>query len=265
MHRLPYELVFAAITLATITAWYLKAAQGGLPQPGSLTGLALGTAGFLLMLGAETLYTLRKRRQRFASGTMSFWLRMHVFAGIVGPCLALLHSAGKFHGVAGLTAMLTVMIVLSGFVGRFIYTATPRTIEGAELGFQELERQLAAIDRQLKALGGSLRETPLLSLAAATPPRGWWPVFGRHWLRWRHALRLRRTMEHSGLSGQEPAGQVEQLLLQRYCLRLQIGGLAGTRRLLALWHVFHIPLGDVLFILAFIHIGGALYYSVLSK
>jgi hypothetical protein len=37
------------------------------------------------------------------------------------------------------------------------------------------------------------------------------------------------------------------------------------RRLLSLWHLFHIPLGLVLFTLAFIHVGGALYYAAFLK
>jgi NADPH-dependent 2,4-dienoyl-CoA reductase/sulfur reductase-like enzyme len=38
-----------------------------------------------------------------------------------------------------------------------------------------------------------------------------------------------------------------------------------ARRLLALWHVIHIPLGAVLFTLAFVHIGAALYYATFLK
>jgi hypothetical protein len=32
------------------------------------------------------------------------------------------------------------------------------------------------------------------------------------------------------------------------------------RRLLGLWHAFHVPLGMTLFAAAFLHIVGALYY-----
>ena len=48
---------------------------------------------------------------------------------------------------------------------------------------------------------------------------------------------------------------------------LVIFGASGdlTRRLLALWHVFHVPLGVALFTLAFIHIGAALYYATFSR
>jgi len=37
------------------------------------------------------------------------------------------------------------------------------------------------------------------------------------------------------------------------------------RRLLALWHMFHVPLSGVLFTLAGIHIVAAMYYATLLK
>jgi cytochrome b561 len=58
--------------------------------------------------------------------------------------MVLLHSAWKFHGLAGATMLLTVVIVISGFIGRYIYTRIPRTTEGLEmagaLGAQSLAR-----------------------------------------------------------------------------------------------------------------------------
>jgi cytochrome b561 len=38
-----------------------------------------------------------------------------------------------------------------------------------------------------------------------------------------------------------------------------------ARRMLSVWHTVHIPLGMALFILAFVHIGAALYYSTLLR
>jgi hypothetical protein len=38
-----------------------------------------------------------------------------------------------------------------------------------------------------------------------------------------------------------------------------------ARRLLALWHAVHIPIGMVLFTAAFIHILAAIYYATLLR
>jgi hypothetical protein len=73
--------------------------------------------------------------------------------------------------------------VVSGFVGRYIYTRIPRTLEGTEL--------------------------------------------------------------------ESPAGAS------------QTATLASARRMLSVWYAVHIPLGLALFIAAFFHISGALYYATL--
>ena len=45
--------------------------------------------------------------------------------------MVLLHTAMRFHGLAGLTMLLTVLVVVSGLVGRFLYTRVPRAPEAA--------------------------------------------------------------------------------------------------------------------------------------
>jgi hypothetical protein len=99
--------------------------------------------------------------------------------------MVLLHTSWKFNGLAGATTLLTILIVISGFVGRYIYTQIPRTVDGLEI--------------------------------------------------------------------ETPAGQS------------QASGLARARRLLAVWHIIHIPIGMAVFTAAFIHIGAALYYATLLK
>ena len=153
-----------------------------IPPAGELFGHGMGILGFILMVMTETLYSLRKRSRVARWGKMSSWLQFHIFTGLVGPYMVLLHTSWKFHGLAGATTLLTIIIVLSGFVGRYIYTRIPRTVDGLEIN-------------------GALSE---------------------------QALRQ-------------------------------------ARRLLALWHTVHIPIGMALFVSAFAHVGAALYYVTLSK
>lgn len=153
-----------------------------IPAAGELFGHALGIFGFILMLMTETLYSLRKRSRSARWGRMSNWLQFHIFTGLVGPYMVLLHTSWKFNGLAGATTLFTIVIVISGFVGRYIYTRIPRTTDGLEIE-------------------GDLSEA---------------------------ALRQ-------------------------------------ARRLMALWHTVHIPIGMALFVSAFTHIGAALYYSTFLK
>jgi hypothetical protein len=263
--RPAYELHFSMIAILALTGLYVYVARDGVPQPGGLIGHGLGIVGFLLMLCAETLYTLRKRLRRFTLGSTHTWLQLHVFTGLVGPYLVLLHTAGRFHGLAGLVTLLTVLMVVSGFVGRYLYTAAPRGLDGAEVGIQELEAQIAGADRQLKELGVEAGTTGLAAWMNEDPPRGWRSVLGRHLLQWRYRRRLRRWLRQEQQAGHSQAASLEPLLVRRYRLWMQIHSLAVTRRLLSLWHLFHVPLGAVLFLLAFLHIGAALYYGTFSK
>ncbi|MCZ2126213.1 MAG: hypothetical protein LC099_00375 [Anaerolineales bacterium] len=152
------------------------------PAAGELFGHTLGIVGFILMLLTETLYSIRKRSRKASLGRLSTWLKTHIYMGIVGPFMVLLHTSWKFNGIAGATTLLTIIIVVSGFIGRYVYTRIPRALDGAEID--------------------------------------------------------------SALSPE---------------------ALKRARRLLSLWHTVHIPIGIALFIAAFVHVGGALYYATFLK
>jgi hypothetical protein len=259
-----YELLIALLASALLTGGYLLLARNGPPRPSSTLGYTLGILGFLLMLCTETLYTLRKRARRFHFGRMSSWLQIHIITGIVGPCLVLLHAGGKFHGLAGILAALTIVIVLSGFIGRYIYTAVPRTLDGVELAVRDLEARIAEFDGEIQALDVDLEDTEALAIATETPQSGWLLVFGRAWARWQTRRRLRRALRPLKAAG-IATRSLERLLMARYQLQVQIASLAMTRRMLALWHVLHIPLGAGVFTLAFVHIAGAIYYASFLK
>jgi hypothetical protein len=180
-------LAFAAAVVITAMYALVNYLTGNIPAAGEFYGHTLGIVGFILMLMTETLYSLRKRsRTRVARwGRMSDWLQFHIFTGIVGPYMVLLHSSWKFNGLAGATMLVTIVIVISGFIGRYIYTRIPRTLDGIEVD---------------SAMGG-----------------------------------------------------------------IQASALAQSRRLMALWHTIHIPIGMALFMAAFVHIAAALYYATLLK
>jgi len=178
------ELWFAVIAMVFITGIYGLAVyiMKEIPPASEVFGHGLGILGFLLMLMTEFLYSLRKRSRSVRWGRMSSWLQFHIFTGLVGPYMVLLHSSWKFNGLAGATTLLTIIIVISGIIGRYIFTKIPRTIDGVE---------------------------------------------------------------------------IENSLSQE--------ALKQARRLMALWHTVHIPIGMALFVSAFVHIGAALYYATFLK
>lgn len=142
----------AAIILITLVYLFMRAALRETPRASSLAGHGMGIFGFILMLMTEVLYSVRKRARGARWGRMSTWLQFHIFTGIVGPYLVILHTGWLFNGLAGVLTLFTVVIVVSGFIGRYIYTAIPRAVSGAELSPEEARRLADVLDEQIGAI-----------------------------------------------------------------------------------------------------------------
>jgi hypothetical protein len=148
------DLLPALLAVVAISAAYaVYTGAVAVPEASGLVGHTLGIVGFTLMLMTETLYSFRKRAMRRPRGTMRTWLRFHIFTGIVGPYLVVLHAAWAFNGLAGVLTAMTIVVVISGFIGRYIYTAVPRTADGVVIEAQELQLLLDAARREVA--GGS--------------------------------------------------------------------------------------------------------------
>jgi len=134
MLRNAKELIYAMVACIFIALSYgvVLRFTRQVPAASEFFGHSIGIFGFVLMLSTETLYSLRKRERMARWGRMSAWLQFHIFTGIVGPFMVLLHTSWKFNGLAGVTTLLTAIIVISGFIGRYIYTRIPRTADGIE-------------------------------------------------------------------------------------------------------------------------------------
>ena len=146
------ELIFSLVAMVFITVVYLllMTTSRGVPMASDLYGHGMGIVGFVMMVMTETLYSLRKRWKGARWGRMAEWLEFHIFTGLVGPYLVLLHSAWSFNGLAGVVLLLTAMIVLSGVVGRYFYTAVPRTMDGVEVSLDELDEQSRELAAQVE-------------------------------------------------------------------------------------------------------------------
>lgn len=272
MRRRSYELLYAFLAMVLLGAGYLAVMSRleAVPAASGLFGHSLGIAGFVLMLMTETLYSLRKRSRSARWGKTARWLQFHIFTGLVGPFLVLLHTSWQFNGLAGLVSLMTGIVVLSGFVGRYLYTAIPRTAEGAEFKRADLERQIGEAQAELErwlasrpelaqALGRRLQDLE------AIPGDGLLLLLGRTFLEWGTRLEWARERRRLGEGARAQAAELEKLLRRQRMLRRQVSSLAVARRALATWHTVHIPLGMVLFSAAAVHIGAAIYYATLLR
>lgn len=270
MSKRSNELYLALAVALLITVFYLAAIQNGVPRPSGPVGHALGIVGFLLMLGAETLYSWRKQQRGAGRGRISTWLQVHIFIGLIGPFLVLLHSAWRLNGLAGGVMVLTMLMVASGFLCSYVYTALPHTIDGSELALRDLEAQIAAANSQLQGwTAGHAKTVANLGerLAALTVQAGRSDelmVLGRSLLRWGYQRQLRQALERVDPADRPQARELGQMLEQRYRLQVQADSLVAARALLGRSRKIHVVIGVVLFALAFIHIGAALYYATFA-
>jgi len=274
MRRRSRELWYALGAMVVITLVYLGvvARLEAVPGASDLFGHTLGIVGFLLMLMTETLYSVRKRSRSARWGRMASWLRFHIFTGLVGPYMVLLHTSWKFNGLAGVVTVLMIVVVFSGIIGRYIYTAVPRTADGIEIERGDLEQQIAAVEAELekwrtarpeaaRAIAHSMEELPGMTGGDS----GLLLVLGRAFQEWGYRLRWWRDARRMDASIRAQARDLDRLLRRQRALRRQVSSLAAARRMLATWHAVHIPVGVVLFTAAFVHIGAAIYYATLLR
>jgi hypothetical protein len=225
--RAPPELVWTLVIVAPVTAAWLVVGAPGPPPARGLVGHGLGISGLGLMLFAWFGYSWRKRPGRTGPGSMQAWLTAHVVAGVIGPWLVLLHGAFSFDGFAGVLAVATVVVMASGFVGRYAFTRLPRAAAA-----DAVERALLLEIRRMDALedpSGHVHGTGLVAAAVGNERR----VLEQQL----SDLRSRRA---------EPAA-------------------GRLRRPLAVWWLLHVPGAAVVVALALVHIVAALYYATLLR
>lgn len=245
---------FFAILLISVMYLVVTIILGEIPGSSDFFGHIIGVLGFILMVMTETLYSWRKRSSRARWGRMSQWLNFHIFTGIVGPYMVLLHSAWRFQGLAGVTMLLTVIIVISGFIGRYIYTVVPRTADGVELEANQIENEIIQIQDELQELAfldplAYQTLAPALQAGSASTSR-------------RQLRKLRRKLDPRF---RKDAIYLERLFQRQESLNRQLNSLAKARRMLSLWHTIHVPIGMALFTAAVIHIVAAFYYATLFR
>jgi hypothetical protein len=138
---------------------------------GSAWGGALGVAATLLML-VPLAYMIIKRvprlkkavTQRISMRTLLTW---HIYAGLLGPILAILHTGHKFDSTLGiaLTAMM-LLVVLSGFTGRYLMSQFAQEVHDKRAALSKLE---AAYRQTASELAGQPQQ-----LSWLRPLAGFW-------------------------------------------------------------------------------------------
>jgi hypothetical protein len=113
------------------------------------------------------------------------WFDFHLMAGTVGPMFVILHSALRLDTWVSAAFWSMAIVVVSGFLGRYLYTQVPALSSGVELeeldherAFQKARPRLtvamAEIDRELaihRARAQEVATSPSVTRAL------WWLIF----------------------------------------------------------------------------------------
>jgi hypothetical protein len=241
-------------------------------RPSGTIGVDMGMLGVLMFL-IIFLYPLRKRWGWLGKqGNSRHWLDFHVILGTAAPLVIALHSSFKFGGIAGMAFWIMTAVTLSGFIGRYLYSQIPRSLNAAELTVKEIQEAEVQLrwnaEEKHDKIGTSLIE---LFALPSSEQVGRTPMFAA--LCWMVYLDLKRPFQVSllrlraagfmawaaSLFGILRTSKSElefaiQTARRQASLSKRILFLSRTKQVFNLWHVVHRPFSYSFAILAILHI-----------
>ena len=232
-------------------------------KPSGKLGHGFGIIGTLMIIVGVSVYMIRKRVKLFFNlGYLKYWLEFHIFLCTVGPVLVLYHTAFKFGGIVSISFWSMVLVVLSGFVGKFFYVQIPRTIYGQELGItamNELRENLSnkvsrAIDFNKETLNDFNRITSTeryrefsFTKALSSIPKDF---FGT-----KKILRIIKKDLKTACLPKIVRKDIIRTAKNEILLTRRIGLLRTFHKLLGYWHIAHLPFAIIMFVIMLVHVG----------
>jgi hypothetical protein len=272
-------LVASALYVVYVRSW-----PGG-PSGRTWPGMLFGVAGTLLMLFAALL-SVRKKTVRWRLGSLSWWLKAHLWLGLLSVPLVLYHAAFHWGGTIERLLWLVLFIVIaSGVLGIALQNILPRVMK-IQLSEEIIPDQLVEVCRRrtLSADESVLAQCTPASVEAAlrqsgeelstsqSNPRDQLAGFYIHGVR---PFLGDRYLADSPFANAQQA----QLTFERirdslpYDLHPTVDSLEASCRdrrqlaqqvrlywLLHTWLKVHVPCSIALLVFAVIHIVTALYY-----
>ncbi len=237
------KIIALALLTLILMSWLSFAFHSDSRFAGSYYGGLIGIAAAVLMF-STLLYVPIKRISWLKAATlrivsMGTILRLHIYAGVLGAILALVHTGHKFQSPLGI-ALITIMllVVFSGFVGRYLMTFIAEETREKRISLSKLEQRY--------------RETAL-ALADHPDRRELVRSFAKSW------FLPRFTAASPDLQLAKDAHELSESMADlEYALRSH----TAIKRMFGRWVYFHIILSVVLFVLLTMHIWGSFYFGV---
>jgi len=229
-------------------------------KPAGSIGLGYGICGtFLIVLGV-TSYIARRRLPFLKNfGRLNHWLGVHIFLCTLGPYLILLHTSFRFGGIVSIAFWSMSAVTVSGIFGRYVYGHIPRTIHGQAISRQAVAASKADLVKRFgerfPAESGALKN--LLLVGRGNTPGN---LVHALWLAFRYDVtkRVRRRRLQRILRTTKVPVNVQQQLVaavqRQITLEQRVALLTPFQRMFRYWHMFHLPLTVVMFLILALHI-----------
>ncbi len=238
-------------------------------KPSGDVGLALGYGGSLMMLVGVVMYGARKRLTSLRRmGKLKYWLEIHIFLCTLGPFLVLLHTSFRIGGIISIAFWSMIVVVASGFFGRYVYTRIPKTINGRFLTLKAVQEERDRLVERLSGVTG-LTQADLIELTAERqrpqPRRLIGALIAALRLdlaKRREIKRLRRVCRARKLPLASRAS-LEAVVRTRFQLEQQMALLLPFQRLFRYWHLLHLPLAIVMLLVVVLHVVVAALFGYL--
>jgi hypothetical protein len=230
-------------------------------------GLTCGIAGSALFV-LNLSYLLRKHLLKVRwLGSLRAWMSFHVFTGITGSLLILVHSSFQPRSSLGILAFACLgIVVTTGLVGRYIYAQVPRSLGGRELRVEELRHRLLQYRSRLAHHGLAFAWLDLPSQTSdpeenkrGTLARLAGVLAGNHALRRRYRDLQDMIQRDPDLSGD--AAEILPLAREFLADRQRLERYADLRGLMGSWRFLHRWLAIVMIAMVAFHVALALRWG----
>ena len=240
-------------------------------KPSGVYGHGLGIVGSLMMIVGVSTYSFRKRSAILGNvGKISSWLTFHIFLCTLGPFYVMLHTTFRFNGIVSISFWSMAAVVASGIFGRYVYVRIPKSLNGRFLEAKQLRSRKAELVTQLESSGIEDASVAKLQTLIAgtgngqTPKTSLLQAIGKS-IGARRARRhyVRKVTSVLGAMSLTPvvSEKLRGMLVEHHQLRSQLEIIRPFQRLFGYWHVFHLPLAIIMFLILFVHVGVAITFG----
>jgi hypothetical protein len=236
-------------------------------RPAGFRSHAFGIIGSAMML-FMLAYSLRKRIRIFRRlGRLNHWLDGHIYFGVMGPLLIILHTSFKVQGLVAVSFWSMIAVALSGVFGRYLYLQIPRNMRGDELSFKEIENREEELNfvlqQEFDFTDKDLGKVESLVSPSFDNTKGLFSIFFKilkdDLFRPFRNYRVKRMFTKQF---KIPALHISQLIKiaeRKSLLHRKLVLLNQVQKLFHYWHVFHKPFAIIMYIIMFVHIGIAVW------